>query len=200
VALGFTAAVVVYLALLALLLLTIHGGPTPQDSPSIIVSLTPWIQRHVAPAKARPAPIVAHQTPAPTAPVPLAPIPPTPSKPLEPNAPMDPKLATQGAVAAALRANLGCSHLDDVRTDPAERERCLKLQRQLGQGAPVYTVNIDDHARHDPPVAGHGMAVVQHLSPRPGYLLGTPGPAGCYHAWCHEEDQIRGPAMSAPPN
>jgi hypothetical protein len=66
-----------------------------------------------------------------------------------------------------------CAHPDDFNMDPAERAACARRNRQLAAGAPTYIVDPADHARHDPPVASHGMAAhVGPLSPRPGYDLG----------------------------
>ena len=185
--------VAVHLAVLAFLLLTIRGhGPEP-ETPPLLVTLTPWFQTRQPPAKALARAATPHRTPPPSAATPPSPIPaPLPApRPLTPGSPIDQRLAAQDAVRSALQDSVRCAHPDQFSLTGAERDHCRQFFARMGRGGPTYDVNVDDHAKHDPPVASHGTALVNHLSPRPGYLLGSP-PTGD-HAWDQNPDERRGP-------
>jgi len=185
--------VAAHLAVLAFFTLSLRGHGPERETPPLLVTLTPWFISHEPPAKVAPRAISPHRTPPPSAPTPPSPIPaPLPApKPLAPNGPIDSRLAAENAVRGALQDSVRCAHPDQFSLTEAEREHCRQFFARLGKGGPTYDVNIDDHARHDPPVASHGAALVNHLSPRPGYLLGSP-PTG-YHAWDQNPDERRGP-------
>lgn len=82
----------------------------------------------------------------------------------------------------ALRDIFQCPHSDTFKMDAAERERCRKVSRELGQGAQVYVMDPEAQIRHGPPVASHGWkGTMGPPPPRPG-VMSTPsscGPMGC---------------------
>jgi hypothetical protein len=187
------ASVGAHLAVLVFLVLSVRGHGPEAEAPPLLVTLTPWFTPRERPAKVTPRPIAPHRTPPPVTPVPPSPIPaPLPApKALTPNSPIDSRVAAEDAVRGALQDSVRCAHPDQFNMTGAEREHCRQFFAHLGKGGPTYDVNVDDHARHDPPVASHGTALVNHLSPRPGYLLGSP-PNGD-HAWNQNPDERRGP-------
>jgi hypothetical protein len=187
------ASLAAHLGVLLFLMLSIRGhGPEP-EAPPLFVTLTPWFTPREPPAKVQPRAIRPHRTPPPATPAPPSPIPAPlpPPKALAPNAPIDARVAAENAVRGALQDSVRCAHPEQFSLTAAERDHCRQFFRQMGRDAPTYEVNVDDHARHDPPVASHGTALVNHLSPRPGYLLGSP-PDGD-HAWNQNPDERRGP-------
>jgi len=148
----------------------------PNETPPLEVTLTrmfdlqPKRAIKVAPLKVhREAPKAAAPRAAPAVPSPAAPPPIT----LPENGSIDPKIAAAEAVRGALQAFVRCADADSHDMSPAERAACARHNHDLRAGAPIYSVNADDHMRHDPPVASHGMAAhIGPLSPRPGYDLG----------------------------
>ncbi|HEX4181512.1 MAG TPA: hypothetical protein VHY32_12045 [Caulobacteraceae bacterium] len=52
-----------------------------------------------------------------------------------------------GAVQAALRTSVGCTHADLVKLTPAERERCQKLAHDRRQNTPTYALGPSDLAK-----------------------------------------------------
>jgi len=170
-----SAAVVVaaHAVLLLLLALGIHAARSPNEAPPLEVTLTRLFTPHPKPTP-RPAPLVAHRANPPPSPRQAAPSPPLqPPVALPENGPVDPRIAAAEAMRGALQAMVRCAHPDAFNMDPAERAACARLSRQLAAGAPTFVVDPADHARHDPPVASHGMAAhIGPLSPRPGYDLG----------------------------
>ena len=184
-------AVAAHLLLIGALALGIRVAQAPNETPAMVVTLTrlfaPRTQRPPPPAPPTPnrlsPPVAAPQAaPAPTAPPPVA---------LPENGPIDPRLAAADAVRNALRGVVRCAHPELYNLDEAERTACLRRNRELAAGAPTYTVDPADHARHDPPVASHGMAAKSHLSPRPGNPLAPP--AQCEHLWCENSNIQPGP-------
>jgi hypothetical protein len=167
-------AVAAHGVLILLLALGIRVVRPAHETPPLEVTLTRLFAPHPKPVRQvsqRPIPPAAPRqaapspsTPSPSAPPPIA---------LPENGPVDPKIAAAEALRGALQGVVRCAHADDFTMDPAERAACGRLNRQLAAGAPTYVVDPADHARHDPPVASHGMAAhIGHLSPRPGYDLG----------------------------
>jgi hypothetical protein len=173
-----------HLLVIAALALSIRPERPPRDTaPPIVVSLVPWMtqrpDRARSRAKAPTKPSQARGKPPPqTARTP-------PSAPLPPLSlpPNDTRLADQAAVRSALGALVGCAHPDAFKLDAAERERCGRINREMGRDAPTYVVDPHPHGRHDPPVASHGMAVViGPPPPRPGVLSSLP--VGCSQSNC----------------
>ncbi len=187
------AALAVHLAVLVILLATVRGHAPGHEAPPLFVTLTPWFIPRERAASPESRAINPHRTPAPVLPTPPSPIPTplAPPKALEPNSPISPRLAAEEALRGALQDTIRCAHADQGGLSSAERDHCRQFSRLMGQGGPTYEVNVDDHARHDPLVASHGTAIVNHLSPRPGTLLGSP-PTGD-HAWNQNPDERRGP-------
>jgi hypothetical protein len=157
--------------LILLLALGIRVVRPPNDTPPLEVTLTRLFSPHPKPAP-KPAPEVAHRPSPQIAPQTAAPSPPLPPPALPENGPVDPRLAAAEAVRGALQAMVRCAHPDAFNMDAAERAACARRNRELSADAPAYAVNVDDHARHDPLTASHGMAIKGRLSPRPGYDLG----------------------------
>ena len=176
-------ALAAHLVLVLLLVFGIQIARAPNEPAPIQVALVKLFAPHPRPATRPPSPPRA-QAKSPPAAAPAArptPAPLPPPQALPENGPIDPRIAAAEAVRGALQATVRCAHMDDVSMSPAERETCARHLRELRVGAPVYFVNADDHMRHDPPVASHGMAAhVGHLSPRPGNdlgpLIGPPAP------------------------
>ena len=169
-------AVAAHLVLILALALGIRVVRPPSETPPLEVTITrlfdlqPKRAVKVAPPAVRRAlPKAASPRAAPAVPSPAAPPPIT----LPQNGSIDPKIAAAEAVRGALQAFVRCARPDAYDMSPAEREACARQNHDLRAGAPVYSVNADDHMRHDPPVASHGMAAhIGPLSPRPGYDLG----------------------------
>jgi len=178
---GAAVAVAAHLVLIPLLVLGIRVVRPPHETPPLEVTLTRLFAPHpkpapkpVQPASQRPVSPLALRlaAPSPSAPPPVA---------LPENGPIDPRLAAAEAVRGALQGLVRCAHPDSFKMDAAELAACGRLNRRMATGAPTYSVNVDDHARHDPPVASHGMAAhFGYLSPRPGNdlgpLIGPPAP------------------------
>lgn len=184
-------AVAAHLVLILLLALGIRVIRPPNESPPLEVTLTRLFSPHPKPVvkAARP---TAHRNLPQAAPRTAAPSPPPqPPAALPENGPVDPRIAAAEAVRGALQGMVRCAHPDAFNLDPAERAACARLNRQMAAGAPTYTVNVDDHARHDPLAPSHGMAMKSHLSPRPGNPLGPPPP--CEHVWCQNTNIQPGP-------
>jgi len=186
-------ALAAHLALIGVLALGIRGSRPPNESPAIEVTLTRLFTPHPQPKPAaatqrRPATRAAPPTAAPPPPSPA----PQPSPVALPeNGPVDPRIAAAEAVRGALQQVVRCAHPDEFNMSPSERESCARRNRQMAADAPTYTVDPADHARHDPLVASHGMAMKDHLSPRPGNPLGPPPP--CPHVWCQNTNIQPGP-------
>ena len=169
-------AVAAHLILILALALGIRVVRPPADAPPLEVTLTrlfdlqPKRVAKIAPPVAhRITPKAAAPRPAPAVPSPAAPPPIT----LPENGSIDPKIAAAEAVRGALQAFVHCAHPDSYDMSPAERDACARHNHDLRAGAPIFAVSPDDHMRHDPPVASHGMAAhIGPLSPRPGYDLG----------------------------
>lgn len=165
------ASIAAHLVLIGALALSIRAAPQTGETPAVVVSLIramaprpasppPQARPRVSPPRPEPA---ASPAPAPS-PVPHVP----PPVALPSNAP---DLSDAEAARGALRAIVLCPHADDLDMSPAERARCRKVARDLGQGAPTYDVDPHPHGRHDPPVASHGWnAVMGPPPPRPGTL------------------------------
>jgi hypothetical protein len=168
-------AVAAHAVLILLLALGIRVVRPPNETPPLEVTLTRLFAPHPRPAP-KPAPQAARHPSPPVAPRQATPSPLAPPLPppvaLPENGPIDPRLAAAEAVRGALQGIVRCAHPDEFHLDPAEQAACARLNRQMATGAPTYTVDPADHARHDPLVASHGMAVKDHLSPRPGTDLG----------------------------
>ena len=169
-------AVAAHLILILGLALGIRVIRPPHETPPLEVTLTRMFD--LAPKRAaKIAPVAPHRAaPKPAAPR-AAPVVPSPAAPptitLPQNGSIDPKIAAAEAVRGALQALVRCADPDAHDMSPAEREACARHNHELRAGAPIYSVNADDHMRHDPPVASHGMAAhIGPLSPRPGYDLG----------------------------
>ena len=162
-----------HLVLILLLALGIRVVRPPSETPPLEVTLTRLFASHPRQAP-KPAPLVSQRPIPPAAPRQAAPSPSAPPPiALPENGPLDPRIAAAEAVRGALQGMVRCAHPDDLNMSPAERAACARLNRRLAAGAPTYAVNVDDHARHDPPVASHGMAAhIGPLSPRPGNDLG----------------------------
>jgi periplasmic protein TonB len=184
-------AVAAHLVLIAALVLGIRVARAPNETPALEVTLTRLFAPRPTPKPAPQAADRAVRQPAPQAPSPTPALPVPPPITLPQNPQIDPRLAAAEAVRNALRDVVRCAHADDYAMDPAERAACARRARELAAGAPVYSVNEDDHMRHDPLVASHGMAMKSHLSPRPGNPLGPPPP--CEHVWCQNTNIQPGP-------
>ena len=189
---GLAVSLAVHLILLCVLLLAVRGHAPDAEEPSIVVSLTHWLAPHAKPAPPPRQPLAPHRTPLPAATIQPSPIPLPPPKALDPNGPIDPRLAAQEAMGQALRDTVQCAHADQSSMTADEREHCRQFNSRMGRDAPTYDVNIDDHARHDPPMASHGTAA--HIGPPPPFP-GTPlnSPRTCEHTWCEHPDERRGP-------
>jgi len=168
-------ALVAHLVLITALVVGIRVVHPPPDSPPLVVTLT---RLFLAPPKPAPRPVAPPARPparsaAPAAGTAAPPPAPPPPVALPENGPIDPRLAAAEAVRGALQGVVRCAHPDAFDLSPAERAACARLNRQMAGAPPTYVVDPADHARHDPPVASHGMAAhIGPLSPRPGYDLG----------------------------
>jgi hypothetical protein len=183
---GAAIALAAHAVLILALAVGIRVAQAPNETQPISVSLIKLFTPHPKPTPPRPPPRAQAKVQPPTEPVrPPAAAPATTPPPLPGSAPVDPRIAAADAVRAALQATVRCARRDDFNMPPAEKEICARMIRDLRAGAPVYSVNADDHMRHDPPVASHGMAAhFGPLSPRPGNDLGPligPPPAIAGH-------------------
>ena len=162
-----------HLVLVAALILGIDVARPPRDTPPLEVTLTRLFapRPRPAPRMVRPAVRSPASQPAPLKAAPTAPPLPPPVA-LPDNGPIDPRIAAAEAVRGALQGMVRCAHPNAFSLSPAERDACARQRQAMVGNVPTYTVDPADHARHDPPVASHGMAVVNHLSPRPGTDLG----------------------------
>jgi len=168
--------VAAHLILILALALGIRVVRPPSETPPLEVTLTRMFD--LAPkraAKIEP-PTVHHAAPKPAPPRPTQAVP-SPAAPppitLPQNGSTDPQIAAAEAVRGALQAVVRCADPDAHDMSQAERDACARHNHDLRAGAPTYGVFADDHMRHDPPVASHGIAAhIGDLSPRPGYYLG----------------------------
>ena len=165
-----------HLVLILALALGIRVVRPPTETPPLEVTLTRMFDLEPKRAVKITPPAIHHAAPKPAAPRP-APAIPSPAAPppitLPQNGSIDPKIAAAEAVRGALQAVVRCADPDAHDMSQAERDACARHNHELRAGAPTYGVFADDHMRHDPPVASHGMAAhIGELSPRPGYYLG----------------------------
>jgi len=167
----------IHLVLIAGLAVGIRVVHAPTETPPIEVTLTRLfnLQPRPVPKIVPPPPRRVAPQAAPAkrpAPAPFRPVAPPPVA-LPENGPIDPRLAAAEAVRGALQGVVRCAHPDDFEMTPAERSACARMNRQMAGPPPTVVVDPADHARHDPPVASHGMSAhVGPLSPRPGTDLG----------------------------
>jgi hypothetical protein len=161
-------AVAAHALLFLILVVGIRVERAPNDQPAIEVSLVKLFTPHPKPVRVvKPAErsvvaqaqLVARPAPSPPLPPPVA---------LPENGPIDPRIAAAEALRGALQATVRCAHPDVFNISSFEKEACAQHVHDLRAGAPTYTIG----PRRDLLTASHGMAVVNHLSPRPGTDLG----------------------------